>query len=69
MINKENGDIESKTGKFSACHYPSYDPSILVGRQRSKTIPFILRLYHLNHLWQSLLAEYPLALHLKYLQD
>jgi penicillin-binding protein 2 len=41
MINKEVVAIEPKTGEILALiTAPSYDPSILVGRQRSKTIPY-----------------------------
>jgi penicillin-binding protein 2 len=43
MINKRGGivAIEPKKGEILALvTAPSYDPSILVGRQRSKTIPY-----------------------------
>lgn len=63
MINKRGGivAIEPKTGEILALvTAPSYDPSILVGRQRSKNYT---KLYHdsiANPLYdRSLLAEYP----------
>jgi penicillin-binding protein 2 len=47
MINKRGiVAIEPKTGEILALiTAPSYDPSILVGRQRSKTILIVLRLH------------------------
>lgn len=63
MINKRGGivAIEPSTGEILALvTAPSYDPSILVGRQRSKNYT---KLYHdsiANPLYdRSLLAEYP----------
>jgi penicillin-binding protein 2 len=47
MINKRGGivAIEPSSGEILALvTAPSYDPGILVGRQRSKTIPIIPRL-------------------------
>jgi penicillin-binding protein 2 len=39
MINKRGGLAEPKTGEILALiTAPSYDPSILVGRQRSKKL-------------------------------
>jgi penicillin-binding protein 2 len=51
MINKEDCMcIEPKTGEILALiTAPSYDPSILVGRQRSKTIPYYITTPLQNH--------------------
>jgi penicillin-binding protein 2 len=50
MINKGVVAIEPKTGEILALiTAPSYDPSILVGRQRSKTIPYYITTPLQNH--------------------
>jgi cell division protein FtsI/penicillin-binding protein 2 len=53
MINKRGiVAIEPKTGEILALLPPSYDPSILVGRQRSKTILYCITTPLQNHLRQ-----------------
>ena len=63
MINKRGGivAIEPKTGEILALvTAPSYDPSILVGRQRSKNYTQLYRDSIANPLYdRALLAEYP----------
>lgn len=63
MINKRGGivAIEPKTGEILALvTAPSYDPSILVGRQRSKNYTLLYQDSIANPLYdRSLLAEYP----------
>jgi len=63
MINKRGGivAIEPKTGEILALvTAPSYDPAILVGRQRSKNYTLLYRDSIANPLYdRSLLAEYP----------
>jgi len=63
MINKRGGivAIEPKTGEILALiTAPSYDPSILVGRQRSKNYTMLYRDSIANPLYdRALLAEYP----------
>jgi penicillin-binding protein 2 len=50
MINKRGiVAIEPKTGEILAITAPSYDPSILVGRQRSKTILYCITTPLQNH--------------------
>ena len=62
MINKRGGivAIEPKTGEIlSLVTAPSYDPSILVGRQRSKNYTLLYRDSIANPLYdRALLAEY-----------
>jgi penicillin-binding protein 2 len=54
MINKKRGiAIEPKTGEILALiTAPSYDPSILVGRQRSKNYTYCITTPLQNHLRQ-----------------
>ncbi|MEN9908450.1 MAG: hypothetical protein RLZZ540_1599 [Bacteroidota bacterium] len=63
MVNKRGGivAIEPKTGEILALiTAPSYDPAILVGRQRSKNFTLLYRDSIANPLYdRSLLAEYP----------
>jgi penicillin-binding protein 2 len=63
MINKRGGivAIEPSTGEILALvTAPSYDPAILVGRQRSKNYTLLYRDSIANPLFdRSLLAEYP----------
>ncbi len=63
MINKRGGivAIEPKTGEIlSLVTAPSYDPSILVGRQRSKNYTLLYRDSIAKPLYdRGLLAEYP----------
>ncbi|WP_413999472.1 penicillin-binding protein 2 [Flavobacterium sp. W1B] len=63
MINKRGGivAIEPKTGEILALvTAPSYDPGILVGRQRSKNYTMLYRDSIANPLYdRALLAEYP----------
>jgi len=63
MINKRGGivAIEPQTGEILALvTAPSYDPSILVGRQRSKNYTLLYNDSIANPLYdRSLLAEYP----------
>ncbi|PKB17130.1 penicillin-binding protein 2 [Flavobacterium sp. 5] len=63
MVNKRGGivAIEPKTGEILALvTAPSYDPGILVGRQRSKNYTKLYRDSIANPLYdRSLLAEYP----------
>jgi penicillin-binding protein 2 len=63
MINKRGGivAIEPKTGEILALvTAPSYDPSILVGRQRSKNYTILYHDSIANPLYdRALLAEYP----------
>jgi penicillin-binding protein 2 len=63
MINKRGGivAIEPSTGEILALvTAPSYDPAILVGRQRSKNFTLLYRDSIANPLFdRSLLAEYP----------
>jgi penicillin-binding protein 2 len=63
MINKRGGivAIEPKTGEILALvTAPSYDPSILVGRKRSKNYTLLCRDSIANPLYdRALMAEYP----------
>lgn len=63
MINKRGGivAIEPKTGEIlSLVTAPSYNPSILVGRQRSKNYTQLYRDSIAKPLYdRGLLAEYP----------